>query len=272
MSRIGWDVLTVLVLLGTALFAGDDLKPELKGGAIIVVVNLVFDGAKYYLQNNHLVRLWWQSYKPNDNKELRISIAYLFKIQVDDKYLLIRNHRNQNGYQPIGGVYKYFEPEGRDDLKHFGIEVGHTIAGIPIDGDSRNDLRCKMRDRRKLIPFLKWFEKGQNREIDPCREFYEELVEPGILTRDVFRHIQYKLIGKNYAPITYSQYTMMFEFLYADIYELKPVCREQQQHIEQLLQTPNSDLLFATEQEIMQGHAGDKHILPHTKKLFTSKL
>ena len=42
---------------------------------------------------------------------VRISFAYLFRIKIEDKYFLIKNERNTNKFQPVGGVYKLKESE-----------------------------------------------------------------------------------------------------------------------------------------------------------------
>ena len=41
------------------------------------------------------------------NKKIRLSCAYLFQIKQDGKYLLIKGNRIEQ-YQPVGGVYKYY--------------------------------------------------------------------------------------------------------------------------------------------------------------------
>lgn len=35
---------------------------------------------------------------------IRISFAYLYRIKVDNKYLLVKNERGTGKYQPVGGV------------------------------------------------------------------------------------------------------------------------------------------------------------------------
>lgn len=46
-----------------------------------------------------------------DNATIRISSAYLYRIKVADKYLLVKNERGTGKYQPVGGVYKLKENE-----------------------------------------------------------------------------------------------------------------------------------------------------------------
>lgn len=40
------------------------------------------------------------------NEEIRVSAAYLFRIKIENKYLLVKGNKISQ-YQPIGGVYKY---------------------------------------------------------------------------------------------------------------------------------------------------------------------
>src|SRR5690606_17970355 len=53
------------------------------------------------------------------NTYIRVSIAYLFKIYVDGKYLLVKG-RNIDQLQPVGGVYKRL-PESSMLFNQLGI-------------------------------------------------------------------------------------------------------------------------------------------------------
>lgn len=44
-----------------------------------------------------------------DDTLIRISFAYLYRIKVGDKYMLVQNSRNTKKYQPVGGVYKLLD-------------------------------------------------------------------------------------------------------------------------------------------------------------------
>ncbi len=48
-----------------------------------------------------------------DNTIIRVSFAYLFRIKVGNRYLLIKNERGTGKYQPVGGVYKFKKAEKR---------------------------------------------------------------------------------------------------------------------------------------------------------------
>lgn len=153
---------------------------------------------------------------------VRISFSYLFRIKVDDKYLLIKGKRFPQ-YQPVGGVYKS-SPGARDFLDKVGASPDTLVAA---DGVSRNDLRLKI-DGRHLFEFVRWFESGRARENSPWREFYEELVEPGILPADIFPYIFHDYLKREIRPIRYSPYAQSLEFLVADIYELLPTAGQRE--------------------------------------------
>ena len=246
-----------------------EFKPELVStGCAVILTLIIFDGGYFLYENKEQLRLWAQIYKPFQRRELRISIAYLMRIEVDGKYLLIKNDRGQNGFQPVGGVYKYFYPEGYMELQQIGV---FTDNCIDIDEHSRHDLRCTLDDRKKLSKFLKWFDSGKQREKDPWREFYEELIRSRILPEENFKYFQYEKVGCVTGPIAYSDHFKVNEFLYADIYRPK-FSNEKIEDIKKLFATGHSQILFATRDEILQGNAGSEKILPHTIKIFNCKL
>ena len=68
------------------------------------VISIIFEAIDSHGQGFHM---WYQQLKYR-KKEIRLSFSYLFKIQIDGKYLLIKGNRLKNQYQPVGGVYKYY--------------------------------------------------------------------------------------------------------------------------------------------------------------------
>ncbi len=90
---------------------------------------------------------------------MRLTLAYLFRIELNGKYLLIRRHKNDNnvGFQPVGGAYKY-QPETKEIFQKLGIE---PCDKIPRDADMEDDLRVTIGKRRNLQKFLKWFLQPQ---------------------------------------------------------------------------------------------------------------
>jgi hypothetical protein len=57
------------------------------------------------LQNLNLFWFYIQTQFIYRKKEIRLSIAYLYRIKINGKYLLVKN-RNRNFFQPVGGVFK----------------------------------------------------------------------------------------------------------------------------------------------------------------------
>lgn len=197
-------------------------------------------------------------------KPIRATVAYLFRIEVNGKYVLIKRHKpDRIGYQPIGGAFKYFKEENRELFDKLGIEPCNLV---PRDADTKDDLRIRINKRKHLLEFLKWFDSRKNREIDPWREFYEELVEPGLLPIELFKHVKYVYIGNHKELVPPSPGFPIDQFRYAEIYELRPDSDEQKQAIENLIN--QNEITFATPDEIRSGSSSDGlTILPHTFKI-----
>jgi hypothetical protein len=64
------------------------------------------------------------------------------------------------------------------------------------------------------------------------REFCEELLEPEILDRDVFTHIQYKQLRRFSKNLLWSDYHKCYEVLIYDVFELLPSASQKQALIE----------------------------------------
>ena len=77
---------------------------------------------------------------------IRISFSYLYRIKIDNKYLLIKNSHGTELFQPIGGVYKYFT-DAEIKLKKLGA-VCDSGEIIKIDKATKNDFK----QQNKLCP------------------------------------------------------------------------------------------------------------------------
>lgn len=199
------------------------------------------------------------------NQPVRVTVAYLFRIEINGKYLLIKRHKKDNpGYQPVGGAYKYLKEENRELFDKLGIEPCNHVTR---DKDTEHDLRIIIKKRKNLIAFLKWFESRKNREMDPYREFYEELIAPGFLSKDTFKHIKYVFIGKHIEGVLKSPVYPQDELRYAEIFELRLENDAQKQAITDL-SNKSDEILFATPDEIHKRASNNgKVILPHTFKI-----
>lgn len=209
----------------------------------------------------------WKLIKPQywkRNSPVRITVAYLFRIECNGKYMLIKRHKNDfTGYQPVGGAYKYFKEENREIFDNLGILPCNQV---PRDEDTENDLRVVINKRKKLSAFFRWFESRKNREIDPWREFYEELIEPGFLPENLFKHIKYAYIGKHEEGVLMTADYPIEQFRYADIFELRLETDAQKEAIKSLVN--NNEIAFVTAEEIRKGSTnGGIRILPHTFKI-----
>jgi hypothetical protein len=150
-------------------------------GGVVELLAYLYENRKQW----HILKTLWV----NPNRPIRITAAYLFRIEMNGRYLLIRRHKpDMVGYQPVGGAYKYLKEENQELFNELGITPCNKV---PRDSDTENDLRIILGKRKKLLKYLKWFSGRKNREIDPTREFYEELVEPNFLPEAPFRHFKY---------------------------------------------------------------------------------
>lgn len=175
---------------------------------------------------------------------IRISFAYLFRIKVDGKYLLVLNERGTNKYQPVGGAYKFCDKEKKVLFNEYNVIDDDNI---PIDKSSRNDYRLKV-EAKNLKKFIKRFDITKNREsvVNLKREFIEELIKTEILS---FKKIKYQYRGRYIKHIEYSKYFKCYELLLADIVELE-LSLEQEEEIRVLMQNKSEKYLFASSNEV----------------------
>ena len=187
-------------------------------------ISLVVRILRWFRTNWGNLKLRWQCLVPYRNKRIRVSMAYLFRIKVDDEYLLVRADRIPDQYQPPGGVYKYYEG-ARDTLDSLGAL---SDVFVKCDEASKDDLRRVLQRGSKLPAFLGWFHSKHNREQDPWREFHEELIASGILDKEVFSHasFRYQWVRGVATGIQYSPELDIDEYLFADVYELIPSAKQ----------------------------------------------
>lgn len=153
----------------------------------------------------------------NRNKRIRVSVSYLIRVKVGEKFLLVKGEKI-NQWQPVGGVYKTFK-DTESALSD--LSVKYDDESTPHRPGCERDLRINL-PRRNIIKFIRWFESGKEREVGPWREFYEELIETNILPQKEFHFIFARFIRRHRTPIHYSPHFNQDEILIADIYELVP--------------------------------------------------
>lgn len=205
----------ILLILGFS-FQNSTIGDIATGGflALIAPAAIAVNGEKV------AIRIRWYSVR-HRSKMVRISAAYLFRIKIDGKYLLVKGSRFPH-YQPVGGVFKV-SPKGQSFLATIAAQDDDLI---PIDQTSEADLRIRVRGAN-LSRFYSWFEGRSGREDAPWREFQEELISTSIIPSNSFPYIFHEYQGRVVDKIRFSPYADSFEIIMADIYELLPT-REQE--------------------------------------------
>jgi len=208
--------------------------------ALIASFQDLFDTTDWKVSQRRLVR---GGFLKKDTP-VRISFAYLFRIKIGGKYLLVRNARGTGKFQPVGGVYKLFGDE-KTELKNL-YQVMDDDK-ISIDESSRNDYRLRLANQH-LRKFVKRFDKGASREQlhDLSREFREEMVDTGLVN---WNEIAYRVCGRHISKLEYGKHFQIYELLLADIVELMPT-KDQEKDLELLMQNQSDKYIFATSAEI----------------------
>lgn len=188
-------------------------------------------------------RLWaWQ----HGHEFVRYSISAMVRIQVDDRYLLVRN-RHFGKYQPIGGVLKRLS-HSKLKLSELGVREDNMFA---VDDTNRGDLRLQV-PAGSLAAFSDWYASRLGREFGPWREFYEELLAPGILDNQLFPYAQLQYLRQHSTGITRARHIndgARFECRIAEIFELEPT-RVQADALRELLSRRDVRVMWATAEEI----------------------
>lgn len=208
--------------------------------ATVLAVQDLFDTTTWKVSQRRLKRGGFIS----DNTIIRISFAYLFRIKVGNKYLLVRNNRGTKKFQPVGGVYKL---KGKEKIALKNLFNVMDDDKIPIDKSSLDDYRLRM-ESKHLRKFVERFDDKARREqiTNLSREFREELIETGIVN---WKTIKYRFCGRHMTDLRFSEHFQIYELLLADVVELLPTA-DQNQDLQQLVHAHSDAYYFATANEI----------------------
>jgi hypothetical protein len=180
---------------------------------------------------------------------IRVSIAYLIAIQLDDEYLLVRGGRITTQFQPVGGVFKT-DLQPHDLYSRFRAEPDTRFTP---DSESTADLRLRL-PGGQLNKLLQWFRTGRDREVLPIRELYDELVCTGLLAPEPSRYVDCCRIGTRSFPLRHDRWAGCQQLILAEVWALRPTA-EQTVALRQLRDAkPRSgEVYFASRKEILGG-------------------
>ncbi len=257
----------ILISIGY-YFASDELRPEFVGAGAILIFGILFSELTYEtIINWKRIKLVAHcKYLAFKKQNIRFSMSYLYRIKIDDKYLLVKNS-NFGHFQLVGGKYKRLnetqsflksEFNAMDDLK------------LPNKGLMKDDFAIFI-PAKKAIKFIDWFNKKQDREISHWREFYEELVKTKILSQSNFPYVSYNYAGTVITPIKRTNGWDCFEILQYDILDLIPT-KKQYKELAKLLKSGDTDFYKWVDGELINNLGQDNrkkkklfHIGEHTK-------
>ncbi|AZI20601.1 SMODS-associated NUDIX domain-containing protein [Chryseobacterium taklimakanense] len=189
---------------------------------LAILKPLLIKGANVAWEHRNQLSLYFKTkFWKYRNSDIRFSISGLYKIQIPDtnEYLLVLNRRIQNQLQPVGGAYKRF---GDDSLfNKWGYKPDNSKNGLDVDEKSSSDLRFMVKGKY-CVEVLNWFDTGNERESDPKREFFEELVSTKILDPEIFCNIQHKRIRRFSKNLIWSEFFSCYEILIFDVFEFIP--------------------------------------------------
>jgi len=220
-----------LVVLGRLMFPPVSHTEEwnvVVGICIELIGGLILLAILNFLQNIKQLWFYFQTKVLLRNQEVRLSLAYLYRINVGGKYLLVKS-RLRNFYQPVGGVYKTL-PGSERIFRELGVRPDRMIE--TQNGVAKGDLRVHVKGAH-VVDFLAWFDSKADRETSPWREFCEELLSTGILQGKEFRYIDYHFRGTIRTPIIELDTGGKGVFMF-DVFDLE-INNEQRPILEALL-------------------------------------
>ena len=233
-------VAIVFIVIGYTKLEGSIFQKNFIWYGLVGLVGLVVLLIEFIYINRK--RLWmsiFSKYLALRGKNIRFSMSYLYRINVEDKYLLVKNN-NYGHFQLVGGKYKILE-DTRSKLKTDFDAMDDPK--LPNSGVMKDDFALFI-PANNAMKFLDWFNEGIDREVSHWREFYEELIvgdDKGFLSKNNFPYVNYNYRGKVLTPIKRTPgWEDCYEILQYDILDLVPT-PEQRKELQGLLEKGNSN-------------------------------
>lgn len=252
--------IVLTVIIGVAVFG---LWHQLKSDWILALYAIIL--ALYPNEIKEFIEMLTRRFEGRER--IRVSYAYLFRIHVENLYLLVKDEQGRDTYHPVGGVYKY------DSNK---IDIADKFDGeydglFSLNEDTERDLRLKI-SKKKLNDFNKWFLSSKERENanNLCREFKEELIQKNILPLDSFHRLKYQYIGSVTLP-SKNRELRMNQVHHFDVFDIRFTSEQRRQIIElrNNLDVAQNNFVFASEDDIVDGKisfAGKTYRIADTSK------
>ena len=182
-----------------------------------IILNNLIGRCLYFLINiiaGNYKRIWLLIQSViHYNEDIRFSISYLYRIKIDDKYLLIKGSKIEQ-LQPVGGVYKVYS-------SFISIERMLNIIFENKQGFyEKDDLRFLVKGKN-VGKVLNWFDTRKNREVTSYREFYEEIMRPEMLPIEALTSMKIEFLKQIQPKMMYSIHFGKNEILLFDIYEIQ---------------------------------------------------
>ena len=211
---------------------------------ISAVISFVVGGSlMFILTNRKYFRLWISTnIGKAREKQVRFSLAYLFRIKIDGKYLLVENSKIANQYQPIGGVYKKFA-----SFDNIANELGVTYEK-KTNFIVSDDLRVYVQSKN-TIKFVKWFHTRKNREFNVIREFFEEIIDKNILEIQNLKDIEFEFIKTYDSGLHYTEQFGSYEILLHDIFEVRLKLNDVEEKLKQYIESSSDNYLILVGQD-----------------------
>ena len=207
--------------------------------ATAVLVNIasspIYIGIIEFLYNLNQIPLWIKTKIIHRNHQVRLTISYLYRIKVRNKYLLVKS-RKRNQYQLVGGAYKTL-PGSEKIFKKYKVNPDRLFE--TEHGIAKNDLRFTL-PGKYVLDIIKWFHSREDRETSQWREFCEELLSTNILDKYAFRYVDYRYVTTIQTPMQKAKKLPNQEILIYEIFDLVPTT-EQETLLENLLQEGDKD-------------------------------
>lgn len=229
MKKTERNIIIALLLIIYIMIVGDDFQDNTIiqntiAIACSIIAPIIVFFVDSFLSNIRRVKLWFLSKLRYRKKKIRVSMSYIYRIHVNDKYLLVKNSK-WDYYQPVGGVYKILSEDIGFLKDNFGWGKDPHMK---TNGEKKNDLRGTV-PMPKLIEFLDWFNSQKNREISHWREFFEELLKTSVLKIDDFPHFEYRYAGRLLTPIKKSdKWKDCLEILSFDVFDMIPTIEQEE--------------------------------------------